>query len=108
MEAKIITKLIAAILTVLMVSLVTLDISTATATILSFIGFLFLSEKIVSHIQDKRLPKVLEWVRYALVLVANILLIAGLKYRSITCLIVAIVSYVSSLICGYFNKKASI
>ena len=104
---KIVAKLIAILLTVVLVSLVTLGVTTTVATMLSFLGFAFLGDKIVLHVKDKRMPKIIEWIDYSCILIANILLIAGLRYHSMACLITSIVFYVLWLICDFINKSAT-
>lgn len=102
---KTVKYLIASIVTVVLVSLVTLDITIPIATLVSFIGYLYLTEKVFTHITEKKLPSILGWIDYALVFAGNILLIAGLRYRSVICLIIATIFYISSLVVGYFDKK---
>lgn len=103
-----ITKLIAAVITILLVSIVTMNIAIPVATLITYLGYAYLTERVISHIKDKKMPSVLQWIGYALIFVANALVIVGLNYHSVICLIIALISYISSLVCGYFDRKNSV
>lgn len=100
------TSLIAGIITTLLVSLITLNITVTVATLLTFVSYRYLTEKTIMHIKEKKMPSILQWVDYALVFVASIMIIAGLNYTSVVTLIIAVVLYVCSLVTGFFIKKS--
>lgn len=99
---KIIANVIAGIASILTVSVVVLNFTIPLATVLSFAGFLFIVNSIFAHVKDKKLPKILDWVRYIAILLATILLTATLYYHSIVSLILAIIMYVTFFVTSYF------
>lgn len=90
--------LIAAVITALVVSLITLNMPATVVTLVSFIGFKYLVDKVVAHVSGKIMPTVYQWIDYVRVLVGEVLLVAGLYYGSKYCLIFAGVAFVVGIV----------
>lgn len=102
---ELVKNLIAAVITALVTSLITLNMLATVVTLISFIGFKYLTDKIVLHIAEKKMPTVYQWIKYSCALVANILMIAGLYYGSRYCLIVAGIVLIAGIVTKAIEYK---
>lgn len=99
---KCLTSMILAILLTLVVGI---PITASTATIAVYAMCMFLIKEVATKIKEKKMPSVLEWVIYATVFVALILLEIGLYYLNVYVLIVGAIIIVIGLICAIIRHK---
>lgn len=102
---KIIANVIAGVATIIIVALVTLNFTVPLVSVYTFACFLFMANNIIEHIKDKKMPIVTEWIAYIAVILSTIFLSTSMYYRSVTCLVLALIAYVVFFVCMYLRKK---
>lgn len=97
--------LISLVVTALLVAIMGVPLPYTVATLVGYVLVNLLVVAAIKHITEKKMPTIMEWVVYACILVAIILLSAGLIYRSVYCLLFAILFLVVCAIIEIVEKK---
>ena len=81
---NIISNLISAAATSIVVMIFGIPMLTALAVMVAFLLMKKIVEVIYEHISEKKMPSISQWVEYSLLLVAFILIVCGINYSSIS------------------------
>lgn len=101
-----IENLISVVATMLIVVCFGIAMPTTLAILVAFVLTRHLVGIIVDHIKEKKMPSiVLQWVQYALELVTVVLVVCGINYTSVYCLIFGLVAAVAALVCSVISNK---
>lgn len=105
MTKNILSYLITLVLTVLITAALAIPMTTSIAVLVAMIFVRLLVNALFTHISEKRMPKIIEWVEYAFELVALVLFACGFAYTSTYCLIFAVIAAIITLICAIIDNK---
>lgn len=105
MTKNILSYLITLVLTVLITAALAIPMTTSIAVLVAMIFVRLLVNALFTHISEKRMPKIIEWVEYAFELVALVLFACGFAYTSTYCLIFAVIAAIITLICAIVDNK---
>ena len=105
MTKNILSYLITLVLTVLITAALAIPMTTSIAVLVAMIFVRLLVNALFTHISEKRMPKIIEWVEYAFELVALVLFACGFAYTSTYCLIFAVIAAIITLICAIMDNK---
>lgn len=100
-----ISNLIAFAATLLINACFGIAMPTTCAVLISFVLVEYMVYIVYTHVKDKKLPTILQWVQYALVFVMFVLGVCGVNYRSLYCIIIAIIAGIGAVVCGLIEKK---
>lgn len=102
---NIISNLISAAATSIVVMIFGIPMLTALAVMVAFLLMKKIVEVIYEHVSEKKMPSISQWVEYSLLLVAFILIVCGINYSSIVCVIIGAISLIGSFSAEYFGHK---
>lgn len=105
MTKNILSYLITLVLTILITAALAIPMTTSIAVLVAMIFVRLLVNALFTHISEKRMPKIIEWVEYAFELVALVLFACGFAYTSTYCLIFAVIAAIITLICVIIDNK---
>ena len=105
MTKNILSYLITLVLTVLITAALAIPMTTSIAVLVAMVFVRLLVNALFTHISEKRMPKIIEWVEYAFELVALVLFACGFAYTSTYCLIFAVIAAIITLICAIMDNK---
>lgn len=94
-----------AVLAVILTLIVGIPITASTATLIVFLMSMFFIEEIVDKVKNKKMPSILEWVMYGIILASVILLEIGLFYANVYVLIVAVLLIVVGLVLTMIDNR---
>lgn len=94
-----------AVLAVILTLIVGIPITASTATLVVFLMSMFFIEEIVDKVKNKKMPSILEWVTYGIILAAVILLEIGLFYANVYVLIVALLLIAVALVLTVIDNR---
>ena len=97
--------IIAVVVTMLIVACVGIGLPTTLAVLIAFVFIRHLLGTVVDHVKDKKMPAVMQWVQYGLEFVTLILVICGVNYTSLWCLIVGLITAAGALVCSILYSK---
>ena len=100
-----IENLISVVATMLIVVCFGIAMPTTLAILVAFVLVRHLVGIIVDHIKEKKMPSIVQWVQYALELVTVVLVVCGINYTSVYCLIFGLVTAVAALVCSVISNK---
>ena len=105
MTKNILSYLITLVLTVLITAALAIPMTTSIAVLVAMIFVRLLVNALFTHISEKRMPKIIEWIEYTFELVALVLFACGFAYTSTYCLIFAVIAAIITLICAIMDNK---
>lgn len=94
-----------AVLAVILTLIVGIPITASTATLIVFFMSMFFIEEIVDKVKNKKMPSILEWIMYGIILASIILLEIGLFYANVYVLIVAVLLIVVGLVLTIIDNR---
>lgn len=94
-----------AVLAVILTLIVGIPITASTATLIVFLMSMFFIEEIVDKVKNKKMPSILEWIMYGIILASIILLEIGLFYANVYVLIVAVLLIVVGLVLTIIDNR---
>lgn len=100
-----IENLISVVATMLIVVCFGIAMPTTLAILVAFVLTRHLVGIIVDHIKEKKMPSIVQWVQYSLELVTVVLVVCGINYTSVYCLIFGLVAAVAALVCSVISNK---
>lgn len=100
-----IENLISVVATMLIVVCFGIAMPTTLAILVAFVLTRHLVGIIVDHVKEKKMPSIVQWVQYSLELVTVVLVVCGINYTSVYCLIFGLVAAVAALVCSVISNK---
>lgn len=100
-----IENLISVVATMLIVVCFGIAMPTTLAILVAFVLTRHLVGIIVDHVKEKKMPSIVQWVQYSLELVTIVLVVCGINYTSVYCLIFGLVAAVAALVCSVISNK---
>lgn len=102
---NIISALIAAIATVLIVAFFGIPMTTSLAILVAFIIINDLVYIIGSHVKEKKMPSIIQWVQYAFEVLGLILVVCGINYANMISAVCGVIAIIVAFICVLIRKK---
>lgn len=103
-------KLVALAATLLIVACFGIPMTTILAVLIAYVLVDHLIDIVVKHIKEKTMPAIVQWVQYGFEVITVALVVCGINYANMYCLIFGMIAAIIALVCSivYHNKNKAI